>query len=425
MDRRIKTILMLGAALVATTGQAWVGERTERVNVSSGGAPGNASGANGPNSISWTGRFVAFWSNSSNLVPGDTNGFCDMFVRDRVTGRTERVSRGMGGRQPNANTCYLGDAIPISADGRIVVFSSDASNLVPGDNNLRPDVFAFDRHTGRTERISVSSGGAEAEGGFSFPRDMSEDGRFVLFGSTATNLVAGDTNIYDDLFVRDRWKGTTERVNVSATGVQANGEGFQLASISADGRYVAFGTAADNVVPGVGAYQVYVRDRRFGTTQVVDTRPLLYAVNPSVSATGRCVAFEGYDDVGSDIYVHDRVTRTTRLVTPGLNGEHSNSFSQWPAISASGRYVAFQSDASNLVPGDTNGTSDVFRSDAITGAVTRVSVAKDGAQANNGSEPWSAISADGRHVVFSSEATNLVPDNGGAGAFVRVLDEKR
>jgi hypothetical protein len=415
--RSITSVVALGSALIAAA-PAWAGGRTERVSVDSGGVPGDDISFVGQNSMSWNGRFVAFASNSTNLVPDDKNGTTDVFVRDRRTGTTERVSRGLGGSESDGESG--GTAMPISADGRIVVFASRATNLVPGDTNLSQDVFVYDRHTGRTERISVSSGGVQASGGFSFPRDVSADGRFVLFGSTASNLVDGDTNGLDDLFVRDRRTGRTERVNVSSAGLQGNGEVFQAAGISADGRFVAFGTSASNVVPGVGEGQVYIRDRRRGTTEALDIGPLLFGVNPALSATGRFVAFEGIDELGSDIYLHDRVTATTRLVTRGLNGERSNSGSTFPAISASGRYVAFPSDASNLVPDDANGATDVFRYDGVAGAIVRVSVANDGTEADGFTESFPAISSDGRTVGFGSTATNLVPDGGG-GAFVRVL----
>ena len=190
--------------------RAWASDRTERVSVGNRGVQGDANSV--APSVSWNGRFVAFVSCSTNLVPGDRNGFCDTFVRDRRTGRTERISRGLGGGEPNENSS--GEGTTISLDGRIAAFSSSASNLVPGDTNLLRDIFAYNRRTGRTERVNVSSGGAQADRGSSFPRDVSADGRFVLFGSEATNLVDGDTNGFDDLFVRDRKTGETERVNV-------------------------------------------------------------------------------------------------------------------------------------------------------------------------------------------------------------------
>ena len=126
----------------------------------------------------------------------------------------------------------------------------------------------------------------------------------MLFGSEATNLVDGDTNGFDDLFVRDRKTGETERVNVSSCGAQANGENFQAASISADGRYVAFGTAANNLVAGAGEFQVYIRDRWLGTTEVLDPGPgVAFAVHPALSATGRFVAFGGIS-LGDEDFIH-------------------------------------------------------------------------------------------------------------------------
>ena len=269
---------------------------------------------------------MAFDSGASNLVPGDTNGECDIFVHDRQTGTTERVNVDSDGNEGNDQS----DFPAISADGRYVAFWSRASNLVAGDTNEEYDVFLRDRQTGTTERVSVDSDGNEANSRSLFSA-ISADGRYVAFASDASNLVAGDTNEEYDVFLRDRQTGTTERVSVDSGGSQSDGRSC-TPRISADGRYVAFWSEASNLVAGdtnnfCGAEgddncaDVFVRDRQTGTTERV-----------SVDSAGN----EGSgDDLPSLIILI--------LRNPGS-----------PPVTADGRYVAFASQASNLVPGDTN-----------------------------------------------------------------------
>jgi len=400
---------------------------TERVSVSSSGAQGNS--GSWISSISADGRFVAFYSGASNLVPGDTNGVPDIFVRDRLTGTTERVSVSSAGEQGNG---WSGGA-SISADGRFVAFYSWASNLVPGDTNGVPDIFIRDRLTARTERVSVSSAGEQGNGrpgGAS----ISADGRFVAFVSDASNLAPGDTNAWADVFVRERLTDRTERVSVSSSGAQGNSHSGSV-SISADGRFVAFDSRATNLVPGDtnGRDDVFVRDRLTGRTERVSVssageqgNSVSYA--PSISADGRFVAFasrasnlapgdtNGYDDV----FVRDRLTGTTERISVSSAGAQGNYESWWPCISADGRFVAFHSPASNLAPGDTNGCYDIFVRDRLTGTTERVSVSSSGAQ-GDGDSCAPSISADGRFVGFVSSASNLVPGdtNGMCDTFVR------
>jgi hypothetical protein len=201
---------------------------------------------------------VAFKSGASNLVAGDTNGYYDIFVRDRQTGQTTRVSVASDGTQSNSDSEYPS----INADGRYVAFSS-ASKLVPGDTNGSYDVFVHDRQTGITERVSVASDGTQGnyDSGYWNSPCISADGRYVAFDSGASNLVPGDTNWPTDVFVRDRQAVRTTRLSVASDGAQANG-GSWYACISADGRYVAFGSGAVNLVPGdTTGWDVFVRDR--------------------------------------------------------------------------------------------------------------------------------------------------------------------
>src|SRR3990172_5886825 len=181
-------------------------------------------------------------------------------------GTTERASVSTAGVQGDALSGYPA----ISADGTIVAFRASASNLVPSDTNGADDVFVRDRQAGATERVSVSSAGGQGSGGHSYEPSVSDDGRYVAFRSHATNLVAGDTNGTDDVFVRDRQTGVTVRVSVDSSGVQGNGGSYEP-SVSGDGRYVAFRSVASNLVPGDdnAVQDIFVHDRQTGATERV------------------------------------------------------------------------------------------------------------------------------------------------------------
>jgi Tol biopolymer transport system component len=387
---------------------------TTRVSVASDGTQAN--GGSFTPSISADGRYVAFASIAVNLVSGDTNGVQDIFVHDRQTGQTTRVSVASGGAQANGPSFDPS----ISADGRYVAFASLATNLVSGDTNNEQDIFVHDRQTGQTTRVSVATGGGQANLASSDP-SISADGRYVAFESLASNLVSGDTNNTGDIFVHDRQTGATTRVSIGPGGTQAN-RGSIAPSISADGRYVAFHSDATNLVSGVtnGTTHIFVHDRQTGVTTRVSvasdgTEGNSVSIKPSISADGRYVAFQsiatnlvsGDTNGTQDIFVHDRQTGQTTRVSVASDGTEGNSGSLAPSISADGRYVAFQSQANNLVSGDTGFITDVFIHDRQTGVTTRVSIAFDGTEANNESFAPS-ISADGRYMAFESDATNLI-----------------
>jgi hypothetical protein len=368
-------------------------------------------------SISADGRFVAFASHASNLVPGDTNGNVDVFVHDRQTGLTEIVSVASDGTQGNDTSLETS----ISADGRFVAFSSAATNLVPVYTNIYGDIFVHDRQTGITEIVSVSNDGAVGNSE-SFDPSISADGRFVAFSSGANNLVPGDTNDFTDIFMYDRQTGMTERVSVASDGTQGNYVSLD-ASISVDGRFVAFSSGANNLVPGdiEFALDVFVHDRQTGMTEIVSvasdgTQGNGLSQYPSISADGRFVAFSSlasnfvFEDTNEtdDVFVHDRQTGMTEIVSVASDGTQGNSGSYQTSISADGRFVAIRSFATNLVPGYTNINGDIFVHDRQTGMTEIVSVSNDGASGNFGSGE-SSISADGRFVAFSSADNNLVP----------------
>jgi Tol biopolymer transport system component len=234
---------------------------TERMSVDSNGAEANNNNSDMP-AISADGRFVAFASIASNLVPDDTNDFIDTFVHDRRTGTTERVSVDSRGRQGDGHSGLVGVAghPAISADGRFVAFPSEATNLVHGDTNGTTDVFVRDRLLGITERVTVSSTGEQSDG-FSDGHGISADGRFVAFHSDAFNLVPKQNTFQfiDQVFVHDRVTRTTEIVSVNNSGVEGNSASFR-ADISADGHFVVFSSFADNLVPGTQFFhQVFLR----------------------------------------------------------------------------------------------------------------------------------------------------------------------
>jgi Tol biopolymer transport system component len=354
-------LIVAGGAIPAVAGS------TTRVSVDSAG--GEANGFSGDRdfrrrgvSISADGRFVAFVSEASNLVPADTNGFQDIFVHDRSTGLTTRVSVDSAGAEANG----LSLQPSIAADGRFVAFASDASNPVPGDTNGRRDVFVHDLETGVTTRVSANNFGSGAP-------SISADGRFVAFQGAG-----------DNIFVHDRQTGVPSLV---AFGFSSR------PSISADGRFVAFELSVIDLIV-VADWQTGV------STGVFCCRLNLF---PSISANGRFVAFEG-DDFGlPNVFVHDLQTRVTEPASdPGFGGDGPLS------ISATGRFVAFR-----------DGFGVVVVHDRHTGVTTQVSVDSAGGLARGGSRAPS-ISATGRFVAFQSYASDLVPGdtNGTSDIFV-------
>jgi Tol biopolymer transport system component len=421
----------LAALLLALPGPAALAHPpgiTQRVSVSSTGTAGDNDSVSA--AVSADGRFVAFWSFASNLVPGDTNGTTDVFVHDRQSGTTERVSVDSRERQATGQGGTLDTNFgppAISADGRFVAFASSATNLVKGDRNQTVDIFLRDRVAGTTERVSLAGRKTEANGGSELPA-LSPDGRFVAFTSSADNLAAGDTNFASDVFVRDRQAATTERVSVNSNEEQANNSSSG-AALSADGRLVAFSSAATNLIPGDvddAALDVYLRDRQAGTTEGISTTQppsglLLHSASPSLSADGRLVAFHSWEsnlvpgdtNARFDIFVFDRQTQTTERVSLSSTGVEGNNDSTNPSISADGRLVAFTSDADNLVAGDGNFDLDVFVHDRQTHTTVRASVTSDGTE--TGFELGSlnaSLSADGQAVAFQSEGALVAEDSG-------------
>jgi Tol biopolymer transport system component len=329
---------------------------------------------------------------------------------------TERVSITNAEAEGNG----VSDFPSLSGDGRYVAFSSVATNLVTGDTNGKIDVFVRDRTGDTTERVSVTSSEAQVNGDSGNP-SISADGRYVAFESRATNLVTGDTNGESDVFVRDRLLGTTIRVSRSTGGTQGN-KGSFAPSISADGRYVAFHSYASNLVAGDtnGMSDIFVRDLTTSTTTRVSLNDSEVQGNqgslfPSISADGRYVAFQsnatnlrpGDTNGFIDIFVRDRTLGVTWRVSMSSGGLQADDDCFSPSISGDGRFVAFDSYATNLVGDDTLGIGDVFVHELETGFTTRMSVNTAGFQGNYVSYA-PQISANGRYVAFASLATNLI-----------------
>lgn len=363
---------------------------TSRVSVGTGGVQGNA--ASNLGGVSLDGRFVSFTSSASNLVTGDTNGVADVFLRDLAAGTTERVSLGTGGLQGNGAADNGG---AVSDDGRYVSFSSVASNLVATDTNGEQDVFVRDRLAASTELVSVSSGGSQGNGD-SHLTAMSGDGLQVSFHSNATNLVAGDDNATTDVFVRNRTNGSTILVSASTSGALGN-DTSGGGSLDSDGRYIAFYSKASNLVAGDTnwcsfCYDVFIRDRDTDGDSILDEPGFSSVTRASVTSAGA-----------------------------QLTGSSAE-----PAITSNAAYLAFTSDAPNVVSGVTTTNRKTYIKDLQSGLVTLISVS-DVDEPANGDSHNARASGNGRVVAFYSNACNLtIPNASGLTSaydvYVRDLD---
>lgn len=422
--RRVLAAALL-LPLVPSTAFAQI---TTRASVSNAGLQANAN--TGPTVLSGDGRFVVFTSPASNLVPGDTNAASDVFVHDRLLGTTERVSVSSAGTQGDQQSGHTGNAgfiealavgLSCSADGRFVVFESNAENLVPGDTNVRTDIFLRDRLLGTTERVSLGAGGGQSGTDCTRP-SVSDDGRFVTFQSNFNGLVAGDT-AGNDVFLRDRQLGTTFKVSLANGGGQGNNDSEVLGgpgALSNDGRYVAFRSLSSTLVAGDtnGTWDAFVHDRTTLTTTRVSVNNAGVQANSAVngarmSADGRFVAFSsnapnlwpgasGF----TDVFVRDLVSGTTLCASLNLAGVPAANCSL-PFISRNGRVVSFDTSSTTLVAGDTNGRRDVFARDLVTNTTTCATRSSAGVFGNLDSYAGS-LSSDGRFVGYWSLSSNLV-----------------
>jgi hypothetical protein len=416
--------VLVGVAFIAI-GPPGTAQVITRMSVDSAGAEGFHESEE--LAISADGRYVAFASLAKNLVPGDTNGRWDIFVHERATGVTVRVSLATGGGQTD-----LPSRMPsISADGRFVAFMSDATNLVAGDTNGVSDVFVhdrdpdgngiFDEGNGTTERDSVDSNGSEADA-YSNEPSISGDGMLVAFPSRADNLVANDTNNTWDVFVHDRGSGTTVRVSVDSAGVEGDNSSFSPA-ISSDGSCVGFASWATNFDPGDtdSGTDIYVHELASGTTEWISRTPNASQSGgrgpPALSSDGSIVAFSsnsalvpGDTNGQEDVFVYERATGTMSLASVDSQGVQGNAWSESPAISADGQVVEFVSEANNLAPNDTSVDYDIYRHDRASGVTSVISVDCAGFTADSYSFA-TALSGDGQVAAFSSHADDLVDDD--------------
>ena len=405
--------------------------------------------------ISDGGYFVVFHSHIANLVPDDSNNFCDtdgngvadnscadIFAYDRETKNIKLISVSTNGTQGNQRSAFPS----ISSDARYIAFSSQANNLVPDGSHIClyfgallhqcTDTFVHDKATGITERVSVASDGRKANGNSNFP-SISADGRYIAFSSDASNLIPNGVHICRDsfssrqcnhIFVHDRLTGTTELVSVASNGEKGNKGSYQP-SISADGRHIVFLSSASNFISNDnnGQSDVFIRHLDTEETEIVSIASYGTQGNlgaefgiPAVSEDGRYVAFVSRStnlvtndtNDSRDVFVRDLQTRTTVRASVATDDSQANNWSGTydPSISSNGRYILFDSSATNLVPNDTNGQRDIFIRDLYSATTTRVSLSKDGNQANNASFAAS-IDPEGNFVAYSSFASNLTPDD--------------
>ncbi len=385
-------------------------------------------------SMSANGRFVAFHS-IFPLVAEDKNLTTDIYVHDRLTKLNSRVSVSSSGEEGNSISVFPS----ISADGRYVAFISEASNLVQGDTNNQEDIFVYDRVAKQTTRVNVSSAGIQANEdpfgnglliGAAYKVQISTDGRYIVFASGSNNLVANDTNNLPDIFVRDRLTKQTTRVSINSDGSEGNlgNVAFQNVNhglgISANGQFVVFHSQLNNLVNGdnTNEIDVFLHNRQTKQTKRVNIESVGQITgNPSISADGRFIAFMSSseslvpNDTNKtlDVFLYDRLTQKTTRVTVASNGDQANAQSYAPGISADGNFIAFISEATNLTSLPVT-QQNVYIHNRLTGKTSIVNV---NSQGNQGSGLWTtylptisspSLSADGRYIAFETSAPFLV-----------------
>ncbi len=413
--REATVVLAFFVSLLAWQSVAWAGHLgIWCVSRASDGTQANK--ASQSSGISRNGSAIVYASDANNLVAGDTNNYADVFLNLRDQGTTARVSMLASGVQATG----LSTTPAISGDLQFVVFASNAGNLVAGDGNGVFDIFVKDLSTNVITRESLQPTGGPTNGASTMP-SISTNGHYVCFASDASTIVAGDTNARRDVFVRDRWFGLNLRASIANDGAQANQFSTEP-SVSADGRYCVFRSQATNLVVSDtnGVDDIFLRDLELGTTELISVgaagvQANNYSYWPDVSDDGRYVVFQsmasnlvtGDTNGSTDIFVRDRVLATTTRVSVATNGTAGTGTSQNSKISGDGRFIVFQSDAPVLVEGDTNGLTDVFLRDTLLGTTTRISVSDAGVQ-GTGSSSAPQISDFGAWTTFVSNAPNLV-----------------
>lgn len=409
--------LLIGLTVIAPTYAAGPEAKTKRISITSGEQQRAGDAYIWKRSVSQNGRFVAFESDQKLVATDDSSTISDIYVRNRKTGKTQIVSVPSGTKEGGGSAF----APEISADGRFVVFEGGSETLVPFDSNNAVDVFVHDRKTGKTKRVSLSSSGTQADDG-GFQPSISPNGRYVAFTSVSDDLVSGDSNGLTDIFVHDRETGKTRRVSVDSSGAESNGSS-ERPSVADDGTVAFSSGADNLVGgDGNSLYDIFVHNLKTGETERVSVASGgaegdSSSLSAAISRNGNVVAFKsaattfvaGTSGVYEEIWVHFMSGGKTKLITKGMGGAPSDGSSSMHggALSYNGRYVAFTSYATNLVAGDTNGLSDMFWYDRKTGKMKRISVTFDGSQLDQGVLEG-AVSGDGRYVAFDTAATNVL-----------------
>lgn len=430
MSHAFRTQCSGAVALMALLAPALHAQSTVRVGVRADGSQPTYGSSGG--SLSSDGRYVVL-EGDDELTPGDVNLQPDVLLRDRWTGINRVVSVSTAGVQGDARSY----SPRITGNARWVVFGSQASTLTPQPNVGQGMIFVRDLQLGTTTAASFDVTGASGPDSYCTWASISDDGRYVVFETDATNLVPGDTNACTDVFLRDMQLGITERLSVSAGGVQGNfWSGY--AAISGDGLYISFTSAANTLVPGDtnGTSDIFVLDRVAGTTSRV-MAPGGFQVNDyceesSLSSNGRFLAFTsdatnivpGNTGTFRDVFRLDRLTGSFLRLNVDALGVEADDHCYELTISDSGRFVGWISPATNLVPGDTNGADDIFVRDCVAGSTVRASVSSSAAEGSGGIYAYGTfLSGDGRFVGFETELDNLVPGdtNGSYDVFVRDL----
>jgi hypothetical protein len=416
--RPIFTALFTIALVAMTALPAAARPATRLISLPANGDPAN--GDSNDATLSDSGRYVAYDSDANNLSNRDDNSYTNVFVHDRGTGRNHLVSVRSNGGAANGSSA---DA-QISGNGRYVCFQSDAPNLSNGDSDLYRDVFVHDRRTGQTRVVSIASNGDEAEQG-SEDCSISDSGRYVAFQSQSDNFFPGSgDDAYMNVFVHDLETGRT-RLMSKTSGGDPGDDYSESASISGNGMRVAFESGADNLASGNTIIGIFVHDRRTGSTRLVSRAtngdPADDESYDPAMSDARFVAFESYahnlsaadDNNDLDVYVRDLETGKTRLASKRSDGTVADGFSTNPGLSGNGRFVVFRSDAANLSDrdDDTYG-NDIFVHDRKTRRTRLVSIRTDGDPADGESNNPEAsghrtVSETGAWVVFDSDADNL------------------
>ena len=415
--------------------------------------------------ISANGLWAVYHHGSENLVltnkppagcPKPAGPETQIYRTNLVTGATELVSRAPNGCYANGESSFP----DISADGRFVVFTSQGTNLVTDGNGRQQDVFLKDMNTGVTSIASISTTGAASVGGWSSRPDISEDGSTIAYSSDATNLVPGDGNGQEDCFVTSRSNLRNVRLTSVGNAGQALDSGSYRCQLSTNGSMMVFASFAGNATATSMSQgqRIYVRNLQANTTTLVSRRPNgtpALASRPDISGSGACATYQSKDagivpgdpDATDDVFLFDIASGSTRMMSLDSNGNHVTGASNRIVVNGNCTRVGFVSSSNRLVPGDRNSTRDTFMRDLTNGTIFLLSVNSaeqaarpcqpkptpttttttlPGTHDPTGADDIStrpSLSDDGRVAIFISDTCGLVPEEpqmaGEAGVIVR------